>query len=113
MLYTEKNAPKVNNLNYQVQFEEFNFNVHHPQLEEEQPVVQLLDNTTVTKLDDKNFLYRPADIKSFDDWILPKNHTNYFIPTDMFEMFNGLPIPIQKKRKMSDTSNDSIIKLFE
>lgn len=77
------------------------------------PVVQLLEDTKIAKLDDSNYLYCPADIKSFDDWTLQKNHKNYFIPTDVFDMFNGIPTSIQKKRKMSDTSNDSIIKLFE
>ena len=99
------------------QFEEFTFNnqsqTNEPKQEMEFPVVQLFENTIVDVLEDKNKLYRPVELKPIEDYYDFKNTNNFFLSTNLFDMYNGIPSIPRKNRKMSDQSIDSMVQLFE
>ena len=76
------------------------------------PIVLNLEDSKIEKLDDKNYLYRPANIKNFEEWTNNKKPHSYLIQHDIYEMFQSIPAP-KKNRKMSTSSTDSVVQMFE
>jgi len=71
-------------------------------------------NSIIMNFENKNYLFRPADIKNFEEWNSAKKTSNYFLSTDMFEIYKGIRA-IKNNRKLStnSTSSDGIIEYIE
>lgn len=68
------------------------------------------NNSIIMNFENKNYLFKPADIKNFEEWNSSKLTTNYLLSTEMFEIYKGIRT-IKNNRKLStnSTSSDGII----
>ena len=68
------------------------------------------ENNIIMNFENKNYLFKPADIKNFEEWNSSKLTTNYLLSTEMFEIYKGIR-STKNNRKLStnSTSSDGII----
>ena len=67
------------------------------------------ENNIIMNFENKN-LFKPVDIKNFEEWNSSKLTTNYLLSTEMFQIYKGIR-STKNNRKLStnSTSSDGII----
>ena len=67
----------------------------------------------IMDFENKN-LFKPAEIKNFEEWNSAKKIPNYFMSTEMFEIYKGIrTIKNNRKLSTSSTSSDGIVEFIE